>query len=293
MINWDKSLIYFINTPEARQRKIARILRCGVGLLPSSYLGLPLGSTPLDSFWNGILDRFSKNMVGWKGTSLSQAGKCLLVKATLQNLPIYALSLFGIPMRFAEKIKKIQRDFLWSGLEGKKRYPLFAWEKVYLPKRYGGLGIRKLSHLNKALLAKQIWCIFNITGEWRDTLVNKYISKPSLHFILNNEDIPKGLIIWNGILKARDLAKANVSWNLGNGEDIMFSSDSWLFQGPLINNLVYEGWVQECMRQIGFKVSNYRIGQEWRDLSLIFEDLKPIMIVLKSLALSNKKDDLV
>ncbi len=95
-------------------------------------------------------------MVGWKGASLSQAKKCLLVKSTLQNLPIYALSLFGILVKFADKMEKIQRDFLWTRLEGKKRYPLVAWEKVYLPKRYGGLGIRKLTHLNKVLLAKQI-----------------------------------------------------------------------------------------------------------------------------------------
>ena len=229
-------------------------------------------------------------MVGWKGASLSQAGKCLLVKSTLQNLPIYALSLFGIPVKFAEKI---QRDFLWTELEGKKRYPLVAWEKVCLPRRYGGLGIRKLTHLIKVLLAKQIWWIFNNTGEWRDILENKYVRRPSLHFTLFNEDIPKGSTIWNGILKARALAKARVSWKLGNGEDIQFWSDRWLCQDPLSNNPVFERWVQECTKLYGFKVRNYRVGQEWRDLSLISKDLKPIMKMLNSLALSNKKDELV
>lgn len=107
LINWDKSSIFFVNTREARQRKITRILGCGVGKLPSSYLGLPLGSSPSNSFWNGILDRFNKKMVGWKGASLSQVGKCQLVKSSLQNFPIYALSLYGIPMIFAEKMEKI------------------------------------------------------------------------------------------------------------------------------------------------------------------------------------------
>ena len=67
---------------------------------------------------------------------------------------MYALSLFGILVKFVEKMEKIQRDFLWIGLEGRKRYPLVAWDNVCLQKCYGGLGIRKLTHLNKALLEK-------------------------------------------------------------------------------------------------------------------------------------------
>ena len=50
LINWEKSYVFFIYTPMDKQRKIARILRCGVGKLPSSYLGLPMGTKPLDSF---------------------------------------------------------------------------------------------------------------------------------------------------------------------------------------------------------------------------------------------------
>lgn len=156
LINWDKSSVFFINTSEDRRKKICRILGCHVGKLPSTYLGLPLGMTPLDSFWNGIMERFSKKLAGWKGAILSQAEKYQLVKSILQNLPIYALSLFTILVKYAERMEKIQRYFLWMGDERNKRYPLVAWDKVCLPKKNGGLGIRKLIHLNKALLAKQI-----------------------------------------------------------------------------------------------------------------------------------------
>lgn len=126
LINWTKSLVFFFNTPEARQRRIASILGCGIGTLPGIYLGLPLGSKPSESFWKGIIDRFNKKLVGWKGSILSQAGKIQLVKSTLQNLPTYALSLFGIPSKFSEAMEKIQRDFLWTGTEEQKRYPLVA-----------------------------------------------------------------------------------------------------------------------------------------------------------------------
>lgn len=50
IINWSKSVIYFINVSEARQNKIKKIIGCESGSLPRTYLGLPLGLTPPDSF---------------------------------------------------------------------------------------------------------------------------------------------------------------------------------------------------------------------------------------------------
>ena len=57
-------------------------------------------------------------------------------------------------------------------------------------------------------------------------MVNKYISCPSTQFILNNEDFPKGSVILNDFQKARELAKARVSWKLGNREEILFWTDN-------------------------------------------------------------------
>ena len=45
---------------------------------------------------------------------------------------------------------KIQRDFLW----GESKVHLVGWDKVCAPKVNGGLGIRKLTTFNKALLGK-------------------------------------------------------------------------------------------------------------------------------------------
>lgn len=87
-----------------------------------------------------------------------------------------------------------------------------------------------------------------------------------------SEDIPRGSAIWNGFLKARGVAKAKVSWKLGNGEDIQFWSDSWLIQGPLISNPTYDDWVNHCIQLFGPKVCNYRTGQGWVDLSTLLEE---------------------
>ena len=55
----------------------------------------------------------------------------------------------------------------------------------------------------------------------------------------------------------------------------------------------FELWANHCTNLFGHKVSNYKIGQDWRDLSLISNDLKPIMVMLNSLSLSNNKDELI
>ena len=60
-----------------------------------------------------------------------------------------------------------------------------------------------------------------------------------------------------------------------------------------MNNPSYEFWANHCINLYGLKVSNDRTEQGWRDLSIISDDLKPIMILLYSLSLSNNKDELV
>ncbi len=41
VINWNKSFVFFINTPTERQRKIATIMGYDLASLPSIYWGSP------------------------------------------------------------------------------------------------------------------------------------------------------------------------------------------------------------------------------------------------------------
>ena len=125
---------------------LAEILGCRVGTLPMSYLGMPLGASHNSpSIWNLILEKIEQKLAGWKKLYLSKRGRLMLFKSTLSNLPTYFLSLFIIPTHVANKIEKLQRDFLW----GDSKIHLVGWDKVCAPIGNGDLGIRKLTTFNR------------------------------------------------------------------------------------------------------------------------------------------------
>ena len=71
-------------------------------------------------------------IAGWTRLYLSKGGKVTLIKSTLSNLPAYFLSLLPIPVKVANRMEKLQRDFLWSGIDAPK-VPLVEWHKVCMP----------------------------------------------------------------------------------------------------------------------------------------------------------------
>ena len=54
----------------------------------------------------------------------------------------------------AARMEHIQRNFLWGSSKGSFKYPLVAWERVCLPVKLGGLGIRSVASFNQTLLGK-------------------------------------------------------------------------------------------------------------------------------------------
>ena len=72
-------------------------------------------------------------------------------------------------------LERIQRGFLWGGGALERKIHLVRWELVCLEKDNGGLGVKNLSILNKALLCKWSWR-FAIEREafWNQVIRGKY-----------------------------------------------------------------------------------------------------------------------
>ena len=105
---------------------------------------------------------------------LSKGDKATLIKSTLSSLPTYFLSLFPVPVKVANYMEKLLRDFLWTGIDAPKM-PLVEWAKVCMLMQNGGSGIRWLRQFNSALLGKWLWR-YGTEGDalWRKVIEAKY-----------------------------------------------------------------------------------------------------------------------
>jgi len=95
------------------------------------YLGLPLGASfKAKPIWNSIIEKVKHCLAGWKQLYMSEGGSITLINNTLFNLPTYFLSLFPLPASVANRIEKLQWDFLWGGMGEEVRFHLVSWPKV-------------------------------------------------------------------------------------------------------------------------------------------------------------------
>ena len=109
--------------------------------------------------------------------SLNVAGTLILTKSVLQAIPTFMMSIFPTPQGILQKIRAIQRDYLWRGAKTKKKSALVAWEKVCKPKRQGGLGLQDPQVTNNAYGAKLWWCWVKETNTpWVNPWKEKYAS---------------------------------------------------------------------------------------------------------------------
>ncbi|RVW12572.1 LINE-1 reverse transcriptase-like [Vitis vinifera] len=156
-INLSKSEIIPVGEVDDIEELAAEV-GCRVGSLPSQYLGLPLGApNRASSMWDGVEERVRRRLALWKRQYISKGGRITLIKSTMASIPIYQMSLFRMPNIVVRRLEKLQRDFLWGGGNMERKAHLVKWEIVCGDKGRGGLGLRRLGLMNKALLGKWIW----------------------------------------------------------------------------------------------------------------------------------------
>jgi ribonuclease HI len=227
-LNKDKtSIIFSRNTSQEKRDEISRLSGLCATQCYEKYLGLPtmVGRSRYNSF-KSIKDRVWNRLNDWKVKFLSQAGKEILIKAVVQAIPTYCMSVFLLPNTLCKELNGLMQRFWWGHKENTSKIHWMSWERMGTAKERGGLGFRDLTTFNKALLAKQVWRILkNPESLVARIMKAKYFPHTS---IMETAIGNRPSQAWRSIFTARDLVNEGAIWRIGNGEDVRVWGDKWL-----------------------------------------------------------------
>lgn len=115
-LNRDKTSIFFSrNTSQEMKDCILQLSGISTTQRYEKYLGLPalVGKSRVREFQD-IIERVRKQLTDWKTKFLSQAGKEILIKAVIQAIPTYGMSIFLLPKSLCRELNSLMQKFWWG-----------------------------------------------------------------------------------------------------------------------------------------------------------------------------------
>ncbi|KAK4384061.1 hypothetical protein Sango_3095500 [Sesamum angolense] len=175
---------------------------------------------------------YVRRIKGWEGVQLSFAGRVQLIKSVLISFEVYWAAAFILPKGIINEMIKRLRTFLWKGTSS-TGYPKVAWEAVCRPIEEGGLGIKDILALNRALMSKHLWAVIkqNRTSIWVDWIIQIRLRDCSIWTVKDN----KGAWGWRKMLSLRHSLVSQIHFCVGNGDSISIWHDSWHPLGSLVS----------------------------------------------------------
>nr|ABA98510.1 retrotransposon protein, putative, unclassified [Oryza sativa Japonica Group] len=123
LINPGKCSIMFGDISDLSIRQeISSVLQVANSDFDDKYLGFPTpqGRMHKGKFQN-LNERIWKRTMLWGKKFLSAGGKEILIKAVLQSIPVYVMSLFKLPGSVCNDLVKAIRNFWWGADNGKRK----------------------------------------------------------------------------------------------------------------------------------------------------------------------------
>ncbi|PHU24592.1 40S ribosomal protein S7 [Capsicum chinense] len=171
-----------------------------------------------------------RKLTSWKTNFLSQSGRLVLAKSTLNAIPTYTMQYFKLPKNICHFIDQIQRDFLWGSSSVKRKIYYVGWGQVTKPKVNGGLGLCDCENKNKAIFTRLSWRMFTQpSSPWARTLVSKY----------NNwHQSSTRSFIWKNILLGGVICNKSTAWAPASGAFINVWSYRWIPNVPPLRQVL-------------------------------------------------------
>lgn len=229
-INLQKSEITFSkNSPEPLRDEIAALLGLKRVEKHGIYLGflVEVGRSKKKIFTH-IKSRIKDLLLSWHSATLSRGGKEVMLKAVAAAIPAYTMSVARLPDGFCREIERLMNGFWWGSTNQKRNTHWLAWERMAIPKIYGGMGFRAMFQFNTAMLCKQGWRILTQPNSLvARVLKAKYFPDCDvLQASLAHTARPS--FTWSSILSAQFLLRQGMRKVVGSGTSINIWEDAWL-----------------------------------------------------------------
>ncbi|XP_058775611.1 uncharacterized protein LOC131649884 [Vicia villosa] len=268
-VNSSKSSLFPSCISNSKIQNILNKTGFSKGSLPFMYLGVPLfKGKPKTIHLRPIADRILAKMAGWKGSTLSMAGRVCLVKSIIEGMLNHTIAIYDWPVAILKEIEKAARNFIWSGSTVKRKICVAAWNKICRPKLHGGLGIRSLLRINEDSNLRLAWDIRNSVEQWAVILIARVLKG----FGTINYHIFSS--IWSSIKAEWPTLIRNCAWILGNGSNINFWLDNWC-GNPLVLSTSVE-FLNLHDISLKSKVRDFIHDSSW-NIPLIWSDLFPFL----------------
>lgn len=95
-----------------------------------------VGKNKTNAF-NKMVDKVSSRIKGWSKRLLSFDDKEVFLKAILQSLPTYFLSVFLLPQGIIEKVESRYKNFWWASKKKERGWAMLSWKRVCMLKGMG------------------------------------------------------------------------------------------------------------------------------------------------------------
>ncbi|KAH9651249.1 reverse transcriptase domain-containing protein [Citrus sinensis] len=237
VFNFEKSSMLFSSgTSQIQKEEFKNIFRLNVVTKHERYLGLPsmVGRRKI-SFFNEIKLRVLSKLSSWQSKKFSCGGKKVLIKAVVQAIPAYAMSVFKIPQGLCEDIEKAISRFWWGSSDTHRSIHWARWERLSHAKIRGGLGFREFSCFNQALITKQRWRILHNPESLMAQILKAKYFKHSNFMEAKLGSNPS--YVWRSILWGRQVLHKGLRWRIGDEKQVKISGNNWVksFEIPRAN----------------------------------------------------------
>lgn len=210
------------------------------GAFPIRYLGLPLMYRKLRIYeYASLVEKVAGKFRSWAVKSLSFAGRLQLIASVISGTVNFWITTFMLPKGCIQQLESLCSRFLWSGTIDGPSMAKVSWASVCLPKKEGGLGLRRFSAWNKTLCLRLIWLLISNSGSlWVAWHKSHHLHDESFWRIRESS---RDSWSWKSLLRLRELAETFVKVTVGNGESTSFWFDNWTPMGPLLKHVGVDG----------------------------------------------------